>query len=144
MILVLGIIVAAFILQAANDALGLTPYVIESVEPILSPALLPMLTFIIVGLLAFTTGSFWGVAAIAFPIIVPLADSMGVSMLLVAGAVISAASLGSHSCFYGDAVTLTSASTQIRNNDYAKAVLPIIALPFVLGCIAFLIAGIIM
>ncbi len=144
MILVLGIIVAAFILQAANDALGLTPYVIESVEPILSPALLPMLTFIIVGLLAFTTGSFWGVAAIAFPIIVPLADSMGVSMLLVAGAVISSASLGSHTCFYGDAVTLTSASTQIRNNDYAKTVLPIIALPFVLGCIAFLVAGIIM
>lgn len=144
MILVLGIIVSAFILQAANDALGLTPYVIESVEPILSPSVLPMLTFIIVGLLAFTTGSFWGVAAIAFPIIVPLADSMGVSMLLVSGAVISAASLGSHTCFYGDAVTLTSASCQIRNNDYAKNVLPIIALPFLLGCIAFLVAGMIL
>ena len=99
---------------------------------------------IIVGLLAFTTGSFWGVAAIAFPIIVPLADSMGVSLLLVSGAVISAASLGSHTCFYGDAVTLTSSACQIRNNDYARTVLPIVVLPFVLGCIAFLVAGVIL
>jgi Na+/H+ antiporter NhaC len=141
MVLVLAIVCAAFFLQQANDALGLTPYVIEKVEPILSPALLPAITFIVIGLLAFATGSFWGVAAIAFPIIVPLATTMDVNILMACGAVISGAAFGSHSCFYSDAATLTSAAAQIRNSDYARTVLPLLVLPFALGIIAFLIAG---
>ena len=141
MVLVLAIVCAAFFLQQANDALGLTPYVIEKVEPILSPAMMPAISFLVIGFLAFATGSFWGVAAIAFPIIVPLSASMDVNILLACGAVISGAAFGSHSCFYSDAVTLTCASTQIRNSDYARAVLPILALPLALGFIAFVIAG---
>ncbi|MDD2484415.1 MAG: Na+/H+ antiporter NhaC family protein [Eubacteriales bacterium] len=144
MILVLAIVCAAFFLQQANDALGLTPYVIEKVEPILSPTLLPAISFIVIGLLAFATGSFWGVAAIAFPIIVPLAVSMDVNVLLACGAVISGAAFGSHSCFYSDAVTLTCASSQIQNSDYARTVLPILGLPLGVGLIAFIIAGVIM
>ena len=141
MVLVLAIVCAAFFLQQANDALGLTPYVIEKVEPILSPTLLPAISFIVIGLLAFATGSFWGVAAIAFPIIVPLAQTMDVNILMACGAVISGAAFGSHSCFYSDAATLTCAASQIRNSDYARTVLPLLILPFVLGIIAFLIAG---
>ena len=141
MIFALMIVVAAFILQNANDALGLTSFVIESVAPVLSPVLLPMVSFIIIGLLAFCTGSFWGVAAIAFPIIVPLAQSMDVNTLMACGAVISGAAFGSHTCFYSDAATLTCTSSQIQNIDYAKNVLPLIAVPFVLGIIIFLIAG---
>ena len=89
MVLVLAIVVAAFFLQAANDALGLTPFVIEQVTPILSPTLLPAVSFLVIALLAFCTGSFWGVAAIAFPIIVPLAQTMDVNSLIACGAVIS-------------------------------------------------------
>ncbi|MDD2483652.1 MAG: Na+/H+ antiporter NhaC family protein [Eubacteriales bacterium] len=142
MVLVLAIVCAAFFLQQANDALGLTPYVIEKVEPILNPTLLPAISFVVIGLLAFATGSFWGVAAIAFPIIVPLATSMDVNALVACGAVISGAAFGSHSCFYSDAVTLTCASSQIQNSDYARTVLPLLVLPFTLGVIAFLIIGI--
>lgn len=141
MVLVLAIVVAAFFLQQANDGLGLTPYVIEKVQPILSPELLPAISFLIIGLLAFATGSFWGVAAIAFPIIVPLAQTMDVSTLIACGAVISGAAFGSHSCFYSDAVTLTCASSQIQNADYARTVLPLLVLPLALGFIAFLVVG---
>ena len=143
MVFPLMIVVAAFILQNANDALGLTPYVIETVKPILSPAVLPMISFIVVGALAFCTGSFWGVAAIAFPIIIPLAQTMGVNVMMACGAVISGAVFGSHSCFYSDAATLTCTSTQIKNADYARNVLPLIGTPLVLGIIAFLIGGIV-
>lgn len=140
---VLVIIVTAFVLQIVNEGLGLPTYVINAVEPILSPSLLPMFSFGIVAALAFCTGSFWGVAAIAFPIICPLASSMGVNVLLVAGAVVSGASFGSQSCFYSDAVTLTCAATQIKNNDYARCVLPILSVPFMLGIVAFFVAGLV-
>lgn len=141
MILVLGIIVAAFILQQANDALGLTPYVIEVVEKGLSPALLPAVTFVIIAFLAFATGSFWGIAAIAFPIIIPLAQSMDVNVFLVSGAIVSAAAFGSHTCFYGDAVTLSCASSQVQNLDYAKTSIPLVIVPTVIGIALFLIFG---
>ena len=141
MILVLGIIVAAFILQQANDALGLTPYVIEVVKRGLTPSLLPAASFAVIGFLAFATGSFWGIAAIAFPIIIPLAESMGVDVFLVSGAIISAAAFGSHTCFYGDAVTLSSASSQIKNLDYARTSIPLVVVPTILGILLFLIFG---
>ncbi len=141
MVLVLAIVVSAFFLQQANDALGLTPFVIEQVKPILSPSLLPAFSFLIVALLAFCTGSFWGVAAIAFPIIVPLAQNMDVNTLIACGAVVSGAAFGSHSCFFSDAATLTCASSQIQNSDYARTVLPLLILPLTLGFVAFLIAG---
>lgn len=141
MLYVTMLVLAAFILQDINDALGLTPYVIESVAPILSPALLPVATFIIVGALAFCTGSFWGVAAISFPIILPLALALNVNPYIAIGAVAAATSFGSHACFYSDAVTVTCAATGLKNMDYAKTSLPLIALPFGLGIIAYLILG---
>jgi Na+/H+ antiporter NhaC len=144
MVLVLGIIVAAFFLQQANEGLGLTPFVIETVEPLMNAAVLPAISFLVVGFLAFATGSFWGVAAIAFPIIIPLAASVGVNQFLVSGAIISAATFGSHTCFYGDAVTLTCASSQIKNMDYAKTSIPLVVVPTILAVVLFLVIGIIM
>ena len=144
MLYVTMLVLVAFVLQDFNDALGLTPYVIESVQPIMSPALFPFITFIVVGALAFCTGSFWGVAAISFPIIIPLAIALNVNPFLAIGAVAAATSFGSHACFYSDAVTVTCAATGLKNMDYAKTSLPLIAVPFVLGCIAYLIVGFVM
>lgn len=144
MLYVTMLVLAAFVLQDFNDALGLTPYVIESVEPILSPALFPAVTFLVISALAFATGSFWGVAAISFPIILPLAMALGVNPYMAIGAVAAATAFGSHACFYSDAVTVTCAATGLKNMDYARTALPLIAVPFALGIIAYLILGIVM
>lgn len=141
MLYVTMLVLAAFVLQDFNDVLGLTPYVIETVQPIMSPAVFPVIAFLVVGALAFCTGSFWGVAAISFPIIIPLALALDVNVFLAIGAVAAATSFGSHACFYSDAVTVTAAATGIKNMDYAKTALPLIGVPFVLGCIAYLIVG---
>lgn len=141
MLYVTMLVLMAFVLQDFNDVLGLTPYVIETVQPIMSPAVFPLITFLVVGALAFCTGSFWGVAAISFPIIIPLALALDVNVFLAIGAVAAATSFGSHACFYSDAVTVTAAATGIKNMDYAKTALPLIGVPFVLGCIAYLIIG---
>lgn len=144
MLYVTMLVLAAFVLQNFNDALGLTPYVIESVAPILSPALFPAVTFLVIAGLAFATGSFWGVAAISFPIILPLAVALDVNIFLAVGAVAAATSFGSHACFYSDAVTVTSAATGIKNMDYARTAIPLIGVSFVLGLIAYLIVGFVM
>jgi Na+/H+ antiporter NhaC len=103
-----------------------------------------MIAFIVVGALAFATGSFWGVAAISFPIILPLAKAMGVDLFLTIGVIAGATAFGSHACFYSDAVTVTAAATGIRNIDYAKTALPLICVGAVVSIIAYGIIGFVM
>ena len=143
MVVVTTIVIAAFVLQEANTQLGLTEFVIGVFEPILSAKVLPMASFMICAFIAMCTGSFWGTAAIAFPILVPLGNAVGADPILISAAIISAGAFGSHACFYGDAATLACAATGISNAEYAKTALPIIVLPTIVAIIAFLIAGII-
>jgi Na+/H+ antiporter NhaC len=141
MLYVTMLVLIAFMLQDVNETLGLTPFVIKTVAPVLSPMLFPTITFLIVAVLAFCTGSFWGVAMISFPIILPLAMAMNVNPFLAIGAVSAATSFGSHACFYSDAVTVTSAATGIRNMDYAKTSIPLIMVPFFIAVVLYLIVG---
>ena len=141
MLYIMMLVIAAFVLQDFNDALGLTPYVIGLVEPIMSPALLPVLSFVVVAALAFCTGSFWGVGAITLPIIVSLAASLDANIYLAIATVICGSVFGSHACFYSDAVTVTCASIGIKNMEYAKTAVPLILVPAGLSIIGFIIMG---
>ena len=138
---VTGLVLTSFILGAANDRLGLTPYIIDNVEPLLSPTLLPVITFLLVAFLAFACASFWGIIAIVAPIILPLAQAMDCNIFLVGAAIVSGTVFASHTCFYADAVTLISAGTQIQNSDYAKTSIPIAIIPLVISAILYLIFG---
>ena len=124
MVYPLGIVVASFGLRNVNADLGLTQFVIESVQPIMSGALLPAVAFVSLSLIAFATGSFWGVYAVSLPIIVPLAQSMGVSLPLSIGAVVSAGAFGSHACFYGDATVLSAQASGCNLFAHAWTQLP--------------------
>ncbi|HHY13984.1 MAG TPA: sodium:proton antiporter [Thermoanaerobacterales bacterium] len=141
---VLVLIILAYTIQEANSALGLTEYVISVTMDILNPALLPVIIFIVISFLAFTTGTFWGLAAISFPIVAPLAAAMNVDPFLCSGAVISAVAFGGHICLYSDTVILASASTRVTNVDYFKTSAPLVMVPFVLAVIIFLVLGFVM
>ena len=106
-----------------------------------NPGLLPAVVFVVIGLLSFASGSFWGLAAIAFPIVGPLSAALGVSPLLCGGALISAVCFGGHICLYSDTVILTSASTQVTNAEYLRTSGPLVLVPFVLSAIGFTVLG---
>ena len=144
MFVVTAIVISAFVLQNANDTLGLAPYVIDLVSPLINASFLPLIAFIVLLVLGFVTGSFWGMAAVCFPIMVPLADSLDANMYLTIGAVIAGAAAGSSTCFYGDSVTLTCGLAKIKNIDYARTALPMILPAIIVTAAAYLIAGILM
>jgi Na+/H+ antiporter NhaC len=104
----LGVLVAAFILKDVNDALELAPYIVTTMQPFLTPELLPAVIFVSMGLVSFMTGSNWGVFVIVLPIVTALATNLGADMTLVLGATLSASTFGSHACFYSDATVLTA------------------------------------
>ena len=53
MLLPLGTVVAGFMLKEVNDDLGLAPYVIGVVQPLMTPELLPLVSFLTIALIAF-------------------------------------------------------------------------------------------
>ena len=130
-----------YTMQESSKAMGLTEYIIALIKGGLPPQLLPVVTFIVVGFIAFASGTFWGTAAIAFPIILPLANALGVDPYLCAGALISAVTFGGHICIYSDAVIMSCASTQITNADYFETSLPLVLVPTVLTIIILLVLG---
>lgn len=141
---VIIMIITVYMLTGLNKMLGLNDFVTDICSASVNPKLLPMIIFVGIGLLSFGSGSFWGLAAIAFPIVGSIAQTMSLNPFLLSGAVISAVAFGGHICMYSDTVVLTGASTQVTNSDYFRTSFPIImAYPFTIGAILFLIAGVV-
>lgn len=141
---VIGIVYAAFVLRTFNNELGLTNYVIGLVDGRISAALLPAVIFIVVAALIFAAGNFWGMAAITFPVVVPMAMSVGADMTLIGAAIICASTFGATACFYGSEVSLTCAAVNVPNMTYVKTAYPFIGVSAGLAVILFIIFGIIM
>ena len=144
MVPTIAIIYFAFVMQEAMTDIGMAEYVIHAVTPYMSAEVFPVITFLLVAVLNFSTGSVWGIPAIVTPIILPLAFSIGADPMLTMGAIVSGAVLGSHACFYSDATVLTSSCCKIQNMDHALSQLPYAALTAALSAIAYLICGFVM
>ena len=98
----------------------------------------PPLAFLLVGATVFAVGGCWVVMTIAIPVFVPLALSMGVTAPVIIAAVMSGIGLGYSTCFYADAVFMTTAGTGVSNITIIKA-----TLPYAAGAAAgFLLCGI--
>lgn len=137
----LAIVFFAFMFKSVNDQLGLSPYIIGAVEPLMTPLLLPLVVFLTMAAICFATGSSWGVFAIAIPIVMPLGEAMGVPAPLLIGALLSASSFGSHACFYSDSTALVAQSAGCGVMEHALSQLPYALLSALLAGLAFVAIG---
>ncbi len=124
MVPALTIVIVAFVFKEVNDRLGLPVYVIGNLQPYMTAALLPVVVFFTMALISFATGSSWGVFAIAIPIVMPLAEAVGVSAPLALGALMSASAFGSHACFYSDATVLAAQGSGCGVMEHALTQIP--------------------
>lgn len=138
---VLGILLASFMIRDSCGRLGLSEYVISLAEPIMSGWALPAIVFVLIAGMTFVTASFWGIEAIAIPIVVPLCGVLGGNVLLTLAAVVSGGVFGSHACFYSDATVLSSATCEIDNLSHAASQVPYALLGAVLSTAAYLLCG---
>lgn len=144
MFLMFAIIVSALTLQKVLADIGMSDYIIDTVAPYVSSAMLPAVAFIIVAALSFVTGSCWGVPAVTIPIIVPLGAAVGADPLLTVAAILSSATFGAHACFYSDATVLTSSAAGIQNMDHALTQIPYALIAAGVALVGYLIAGFMM
>ncbi len=131
----------AFSVQNANIDLGLAGYVISITEPVMKGGFLPAVVFIVCGIYAYATGCFWDLAAIIIPIVIPLANAMGVDPIVTSAAVFSGAAFGSNTCLYGDGVIMCAQGCQIKSLDLMTTTLPYACMAGVATVICYLIVG---
>lgn len=131
----------AFTLSQCNNALGFSEYMVNLFTKVISPSLLPLIVFILCGFIAFTAGSFWALVVIVYPIFMPLAFELGVNPRLIIAGMMSGIALGSQSCFFCDAVIMTSAGTGVAPVTQVKAIFPYVAIGASIACVLFAVAG---
>jgi len=141
MLFALALVVISLMLKEVGDKMGLTQYVISSVSPYVGKTFLPVIIFIALSMISFTTGSSWGLYVVAIPIVIPLAQSIDSNVLLNIGAIISAGVFGANACLYSDATILTSQSCETNNMQHGLTQLPLALLAFSVSCIVYVILG---
>jgi Na+/H+ antiporter NhaC len=141
MVFALAILMVSYVLKDVNSQMGLTPYVIDSVKPYVSPQMLPVIIFLSMGLIATLTASNWGLYAVAIPIIIPLAQATGSHTWLCLAALVSAGGLGSQACFYSDTSVLTTTSAEVHPIEMMWTQLPYVGLATIISSVLFIIAG---
>jgi tetracycline resistance efflux pump len=117
-------VIAAFVFKDVCDQLGLPQFIIDNLAPYMSAQLLPALVFLSMAVLAFATGSSWGIFAVSIPIVMPLAFAVEANIPLVIGALLSASSFGSQACFYSDSTVLAAQGSGCNLMSHALTQFP--------------------
>lgn len=141
MLFPLLMVILALTFAGVNEKIGFLTYVIETAKTFMTPAMLPAVVFIVLGITEFIMGLSWGMYAIAIPIVIPLAVSIGANPVVAVGAVCSAGVFGSHICFYSDATILSSAATGCDNYRHAVTQMPFGFLGAIITLIGFVVIG---
>ncbi|PKH00138.1 Na+/H+ antiporter NhaC family protein [Paraglaciecola sp. MB-3u-78] len=140
------ILAFAYALNDLSAALNTADYIVSVTETWLTPSVLPVLVFIISGIVAFSTGSSWGTYAIMIPISVPLAFSFSggeMSTLVYAtlGATAGGGVFGDHCSPLSDTSILASTGAASDHIDHVKTQLPYSLLVGVISVLAYLWLG---
>lgn len=137
----LTMLLVTFVLKDISAQMGMTEYIIRIAEPFLFASVFPTMVFLLGAILAFTTGSDWGMSSIITPIVFPLGAALGANPVLIMAAIISGGTFGSHACFYADATLLASQSSGIENMEHALSQIPYVIIASVISVVCFVVAG---
>ncbi|MHC9035620.1 Na+/H+ antiporter NhaC family protein [Cobetia marina] len=136
------ILVFAWLLTGIIGSLGTGQYLATLVEGVVSPTWLPMLLFVLSGLMAFATGTSWGTFGIMLPIAGDMAAATELAMMLpMMGAVLAGSVFGDHCSPISDTTILSSTGASCHHIDHVMTQLPYALLGAAISLIAYLVMG---
>jgi Na+/H+ antiporter NhaC len=140
------ILAFAYALNDLSTSMQTAAYIVSQTEAWLTPGLLPALTFLIAGTIAFSTGTSWGTFAIMMPIAVPLAFSFtGNTLDTVVYATVAAVAgggvFGDHCSPLSDTSILASTGAASDHIDHIKTQMPYAVLVGLVSLAAYLLLG---
>lgn len=140
------ILALAYSLNDLSAALNTAGYILSATESWLTPSLLPMLAFLLTGIIAFSTGTSWGTYAIMIPIAVPLAFSfsgneLGTVVYATIAAVSGGGVFGDHCSPLSDTSILASTGAASDHIDHVKTQLPYASVVGTISVVVYLMIG---
>ena len=118
------ILVLALALGAVSKALGTGQFVAGLVGDSIPVALLPVVIFVVSGVIAFAVGSSWGTFSIMLPIAVPVAAALGADPVLFVAAVLSGGIFGDHASPISDTTIVSSLAAGTEHIEHVRTQLP--------------------
>src|SRR5699024_4802430 len=102
------ILVMAWSIGTVATEMGLGEVIAHYVGGYLPAFLVPVIIFLLGGLIAFASGSSWGVFSIMIPIAIPMGMALDLELPLVIGAAISGGVFGDHCSPISDTSIMSS------------------------------------
>ncbi|MFH1735401.1 MAG: Na+/H+ antiporter NhaC family protein [bacterium] len=129
------VLLLAWSIGGICNEMGTADYIVQISKNILSPHLIPALTFIIAGIIAFATGTSWGTLSILMPIVAPLSYSFPIQaglsngvchgiMVSTIGAVLAGSVFGDHASPISDTTVLSSMASGADHIDHVRTQIP--------------------
>ena len=144
MLPVAGILLFGFTMGNLVKDLDTGNYLTSVFMGVLSPALLPALSFLLCMLLSFATGTSMGTMAIMSVICLPMAISMEISIPLVAGAVFGGSIFGDHASPISDTTIMSCATTGCDIIDHVKTQMPYVLIFAAISLVLYVVLGFVM
>ncbi|MCK5894074.1 MAG: Na+/H+ antiporter NhaC family protein [Endozoicomonadaceae bacterium] len=137
------ILVLAWVLVDVINNMGTGKYLTGLVGGAIHTSMIPALLFVISGIIAFATGTSWGVFGIMLPIAGDMAASTDIAQLLpVMSAVLAGAVFGDHCSPISDTTILSSAGASCHHIDHVMTQLPYSAGVALVALLGYVVMGV--
>jgi len=144
MLLAMLILILAWSIGAVTEEVHTASFLVEILRGSINPHWLPVLTFLIAALVSFATGTSWGTMAIMMPLVIPLANTLGLDIGLgpqdlqiilhgVISSVLAGAVFGDHCSPISDTTILSSMASAVDHIDHVRTQLPYALLAAAVG-----------
>jgi Na+/H+ antiporter NhaC len=130
------ILTLAWSLAGANEVLHTAEYLASILGDTLTPAIMPTLVFILAAMMAFATGTSWGVMGIMIPLVIPLTWSVLLAdasvppenqmyvLYSVVAALLTGSVWGDHCSPISDTTILSSMASDCDHIEHVRTQLP--------------------
>lgn len=118
------ILVMAWSIGTVATEMGLGEVIAHYAGSYLPAFLVPVIIFILGGLIAFASGSSWGVFSIMIPIAIPMGLALDLELALVIGAAISGGVFGDHCSPISDTSIMASTGSAADHMEHIRTQLP--------------------
>lgn len=137
------ILVFAWVLTGIIGQLETGKYLASLVSGNISPSYLPLILFVVSGVMAFATGTSWGTFGIMLPIAGDMAAAADIAMMLpMLASVLAGAVFGDHCSPISDTTILSSTGASCHHMDHVNTQLPYALSIAAVAMFGYLVMGI--
>tara|TARA_B110001454_G_scaffold68186_2_gene66539 strand:- start:1892 stop:3307 length:1416 start_codon:yes stop_codon:yes gene_type:complete len=138
------VLALAFAISGTQQALGTGVWLAQVAQATVNPGFIPAIIFLLSCVMAFSTGTSWGTFAIMIPIVVPMAELLGLDLGLTLAAALGGGIFGDHCSPISDSTIVSSMASATDHIDHVRTQLPYAVLAASGALVLFVVTGFIL